>query len=134
MANSVEDFARRMGATIRERLPDWGGGLFGAAQQGKFFAARMGELRQREQDRTDAAFLEIPLAPYVQEGLKLLADYFNSNEKSIAELLLAKSAAYLLEQCAKESKPAQADANSRKLQEVMEGILRNMPTGIARVG
>jgi len=98
MARNVHKIAKRLGATVVDRVPDAGGGAFGAARLAKIFQARLQPSQgQRPGRPTDPSWVLHPKVPMSQATMQKLTQLANQASTADRKVSPMQVAAQLLE-------------------------------------
>lgn len=99
MAKNVEDIAKLLGARSVGRIPDVGGGAFGAARLANLLHDRLTPAKGRRPGRpTDPAWVKHPKVPMSEDTvreLRRLAEQISTPERKVSPMQVA---AQVLEQ------------------------------------
>ena len=99
MANKVAFFAKKLGASIGEPVPDTGGGAFGMARLTAVLAARLrpsqGKRPGRPSDPSWSRYAKVPVSDATMARLAQLADSVSTGERRVSPMQVA---AQLLEE------------------------------------
>jgi len=96
MAQNIHEIADSLGATMVARLPDVGGGAFGAARMANLFRTLQDRLEpgqgRRKGRPTDASWVrhpKVPMSESTQRKLARLAERASTPERRVSPMQLA---------------------------------------------
>ena len=93
MAKSVNKIARKLGATIKGKVPDTGGGAFGMARLAEVLTARLQPSRGRRPGRpTDPSWEsqgKVPMSAETKKQLEIVAAKMSDEKRRVSPMQVA---------------------------------------------
>lgn len=99
MARNIDSLAKKLGATLEGKVPDYSPGAFGMAALGNLLRERLepsaGKRPGRPSNPQWSKRPKVPMAPETEQRLKELASLLSEGERQVSPMQVA---AFLLEQ------------------------------------
>ena len=100
MAKNVNKIARKLGASVKGKVPDTGGGAFGMARLAEILTSRLQPSQGRRPGRpSDPSWVlqgKVPMSEETKEQLTTLAENLSGEGRRVSPMQVA---AQLLEEC-----------------------------------